>query len=107
VQPAIFLTAISLSLKSLNQNFGYIFCFGRFTKIIRNALLEVCQKLLHMVIAFQEGGAGSTTLRQVTVQIVSDSSCNSAYSSFGGITARMICAGVPNGGRDACQVTMS
>ncbi|KDR22111.1 Trypsin-1 [Zootermopsis nevadensis] len=50
-----------------------------------------------------EGGSASTTLRQVTVQIVSDSSCNSAYSSYGGITARMICAGTSNGGKDACQ----
>jgi trypsin len=57
--------------------------------------------------AFQEGGSSSTTLRQVTVQIVSDASCNSAYVSYGGITARMICAAVPGGGRDACQVTES
>ncbi|XP_069685332.1 trypsin beta-like [Periplaneta americana] len=50
-----------------------------------------------------EGGSASTTLRQVAVPIVSDSSCNSAYSSYGGITARMICAGYTSGGKDACQ----
>jgi len=53
--------------------------------------------------ATSEGGSASTTLRQVTVQIISDAACNSAYAAFGGITARMICAGVPNGDRDACQ----
>jgi trypsin len=50
-----------------------------------------------------EGGAASTTLRTVTVQIVSDASCNTAYASYGGITARMICAAVTGGGKDACQ----
>jgi hypothetical protein len=59
------------------------------------------------VIAFQEGGSLSTTLLQVTVQVISDFLCNNAYAAFGGITARMICAGVPGGGRDACQVTGS
>ena len=58
-------------------------------------------------IDFQEGGPLSTTLREVTVQIISDASCNSAYAAHGGITASMICAGVPGGGKDACQVTGS
>ncbi|PSN36617.1 Trypsin-1, partial [Blattella germanica] len=51
----------------------------------------------------QEGGSSSTTLRQVTVPIVADSTCNSNYAAYGGITARMICAGSTSGGRDACQ----
>jgi len=68
---------------------------------------SVCRKCLHLVIAFQEGGAASTTLREVTVQIISDASCNTAYAAYGGITARMICAAVPGGGKDACQVTGS
>ncbi|KAJ9591595.1 hypothetical protein L9F63_001866 [Diploptera punctata] len=50
-----------------------------------------------------EGGSASTTLRQVTVPVVSDSSCSSSYAAYGGITARMICAGYTSGGRDACQ----
>nr|AEI58590.1 serine protease [Eupolyphaga sinensis] len=50
-----------------------------------------------------EGGSASTTLRQVAVPIVADAACNSAYASYGGITARMICAGFTAGGRDACQ----
>jgi hypothetical protein len=41
----------------------------------------------------------------VTVQVASDASCNSAYASYGDITARMICAAVPNGGEDASRVT--
>jgi len=35
---------------------------------------------------------------------VSDASFNIAYAAYGNITACMICAGVPAGGRDACQV---
>jgi hypothetical protein len=62
---------------------------------------------MHLIIAFQEVGAASTTLRQVTVQVTSDSSCNSAYAAYGGITAHMICAGIPNGGKGVCQVTGS
>jgi len=58
-------------------------------------------------IFFQEEGPPSTTLRTVTVQIINHSSCNSAYALLGGITDRMICAGVPGGGKDACQVTGS
>ncbi|GFG33054.1 hypothetical protein Cfor_00060, partial [Coptotermes formosanus] len=50
-----------------------------------------------------EDGSPSTTLRQVTVQIISDSVCNTDYSAYGGITARMICAGTSSGGKDACQ----
>ena len=46
----------------------------------------------------------SITLRQVTLQITSDSSCNSAYANFGGITYSMICAGDSNGGKGACLV---
>jgi hypothetical protein len=43
-------------------------------------------------------------LQQVTVQIISDSSCNSTYDYRGGITDRMICAGDPNGGKGECLV---
>jgi hypothetical protein len=56
---------------------------------------------------FQPGGPSSTTLLQVTLQITSDSECNSAYANFGGITDRMICAGDPTGGKAASEVTES
>jgi len=46
-------------------------------------------------------------VHQVTLQDTSDASYNSAYAAYGGITARMICAGVRNGGKDAWQVTGS
>lgn len=48
-----------------------------------------------------EGGEMSTSLNQVSVPIVSTSSCNSAYE--GTITNNMICAGVSQGGKDSCQ----
>ncbi|RFC71858.1 serine protease [Streptomyces sp. AcE210] len=53
-------------------------------------------------------GAGdyANTLRAGDVQVLSDSACKEAYpgSSEGTFFARtMLCAGVPQGGRDACQ----
>jgi trypsin len=44
-----------------------------------------------------------TQLQAVAVNIVSASECNSAYSSYGGITDNMICGAVTGGGKDACQ----
>ena len=52
----------------------------------------------------QELGDYSTTLREVTLQITSDSSCNSTYANLGVITDSMICAGDSNGGKGACMV---
>lgn len=51
--------------------------------------------------ATSEGGPGSATLLAVYKPVVSNAACNAAYN--GGITDGMICAGVPEGGRDACQ----
>lgn len=49
--------------------------------------------------ATREGGASSSVLREVDVDIVSNSQCQSA---LGGVTNRMICAGGIQG-YDACQ----
>lgn len=43
------------------------------------------------------------SLRAVNVPIVNLADCHEAYLRFGGVTAQMICAGFPDGGRDACQ----
>ena len=48
-----------------------------------------------------EGGAVTPALRYVSVPVVSNAECNAAYG--GGITAGMLCAGFPEGGRDSCQ----
>jgi len=49
-----------------------------------------------------EGGAESDTLQQVTVNYIpTDPTCNTLYE--GQITDAMMCAGVPNGGKDSCQ----
>jgi hypothetical protein len=53
---------------------------------------------------FQEEGIISTTLLQVTVQITSDSECNSTYAAYWDFTDRMMCAGDPNGGKGGCWV---
>lgn len=48
-----------------------------------------------------EGGPGSPGLRYVSVPIVTNAQCSQSYGP--GITAGMLCAGFPEGGRDACQ----
>lgn len=53
--------------------------------------------------ALSEGGSFPTTLRKVTVPVVSTTNCNDANSYNGQITARMMCAGFDAGGKDSCQ----
>lgn len=52
--------------------------------------------------ATSEGGSSSDNLMALYVPIVSNADCKSAYGQ-GAITARMICAGYTQGGKDACQ----
>ncbi|XP_072949953.1 trypsin-1-like [Epargyreus clarus] len=50
----------------------------------------------------EEGGAVSDTLQEVYVPIISNAECReTAYKQR--ITENMLCAGEPDGGRDACQ----
>ena len=48
-----------------------------------------------------EGGSISDTLQEITVPLVSNAECNDPYG--GDITQQMMCAGLPEGGKDACQ----
>lgn len=51
-----------------------------------------------------ENGPVSTHLQKVEKPIVSNEDCARAYQQFGfPVTDSMICAGFPEGGRDACQ----
>jgi secreted trypsin-like serine protease len=50
-----------------------------------------------------EGGSTSSTLMQVGVPIVSPQACRLTGYSPESITDNMICAGYPEGGKDACQ----
>lgn len=43
------------------------------------------------------------SLHAVDVPKYNQTECNRAYSRFGGITTRMICAGYKEGGKDSCQ----
>lgn len=45
-----------------------------------------------------------STLRTVTLPIVSTEKCNSSESFDGSITESMLCAGYSTGGKDACKV---
>ncbi|CAK1578616.1 unnamed protein product [Parnassius mnemosyne] len=47
-----------------------------------------------------ENGDTSDTLMAVNINAVSDDECKQSYSN---LTPRMICAGVPEGGKDSCQ----
>jgi len=50
------------------------------------------------------GGSVSNKLREVDVNVISNSQCKNDYSySSSWITARMLCANVNGGGKDACQ----
>lgn len=54
---------------------------------------------------FQEGGSSAApVLRQVEVEVVDRISCYLSYLGLNTVTNQMVCAGVPEGGRDACQV---
>merc|ERR1712212_42405 len=49
-----------------------------------------------------EGGSTPSVLRKVAVPIVSDEECRAAYGESD-IEDSMICAGLPEGGKDSCQ----
>ncbi len=48
-----------------------------------------------------EGGSIPSRLRKVSIPLITQARCNSAYSNK--ITSRMICAGQAKGGKDSCQ----
>merc|ERR1712168_98470 len=49
------------------------------------------------------GGSTSSTLREVVVQVLSNTECTNKGYTTSDITANMICAGVEAGGKDSCQ----
>lgn len=51
----------------------------------------------------QSATESNRVLREARVPKVNDEDCDEAYSGYGGITDRMICAGYKEGGKDACQ----
>jgi len=52
--------------------------------------------------ATSESGSTAAILQKVTVPIISDDECRGAYGDED-VLDSMICAGVPEGGRDSCQ----
>lgn len=53
--------------------------------------------------ALTEGGSSPNQLQVVDVPLVSLEECRAAYGTSS-VTDRMVCAGLPEGGKDACQV---
>ncbi|CAK1547644.1 unnamed protein product [Leptosia nina] len=51
----------------------------------------------------REGGGSPKTLQIVSVPKVNQDACGNAYSPLYKITPSMLCAGLPEGGKDACQ----
>ncbi len=57
-----------------------------------------------MSVSFALTDHASTSLMEVTVNIINTRLCNSSQVYRGAISKNMICAGDMNGGRDSCQV---
>jgi secreted trypsin-like serine protease len=59
--------------------------------------------------ATSEGGSGTTSLREVTIPVVSDTTCAASYNGSSAasglrlIPSVQICAGLAAGGKDSCQ----
>lgn len=55
----------------------------------------------YTIVKPQEGGSAPTQLYGVEIPIVDRKECNQDYDGL--IEADMICAGIPEGGKDSCQ----
>ena len=57
-----------------------------------------------MRVCFQPPGKMSDILQQGSVQLIDSTRCNAEDAYQGEVTATMMCAGLPEGGVDTCQV---
>jgi trypsin len=91
---------------SVSFQVSVTFTYGVGVRPISLAIVEPPAGALAVVTGWGSltpGGSLPTQLQAVEVDIVSREECDRAYAAYGGITENMICAGVPKGGRDACQ----
>ena len=52
--------------------------------------------------AVEEGGLPSPSLRAVKVSLINTEECKALYRDWKDLTDSMLCAGVPEGGKDSC-----
>jgi len=53
--------------------------------------------------ALQEGGSSPAVLNWVSVPLISNAECANSYGPSYPVADHMICAGLPEGGKDSCQ----
>jgi len=51
----------------------------------------------------ESSSSAATKLQKVNVPLVDQATCAKVYQNFNDVTDRMMCAGYPQGGKDACQ----
>ena len=65
-------------------------------------LVVTCIKLIFFFQTQEGSPALASNLKKVTVPVVSDADCRVAYGQTE-VADSMICAGLPEGGKDSCQ----
>lgn len=73
-------------------------------KFIIGSIMYIPWSPFFFLLLYQTGPTVSE-LRQAQVRIISNDVCNAPYSYNGGILPGMLCAGLLQGGVDACQVS--
>lgn len=90
-----------IAIVILDRNFDY----GPTIQPIEMATVEANSGDLAIVSGWgnmQEGGTSPTQLHSVAIRIISNADCRKYYGDSK-ITDRMMCAGIPEGGKGSCQ----
>lgn len=83
----------------LNIVYLFIFRYINYDTFFKNKT-----NIIEIILISQEGGSLPEILQMVLIPKINDEDCAEAYKPYYTITPRMLCAGIPMGGKDACQV---